>query len=144
MRTRVNKTVNRTDRLNPEFQREIYDIITRRLKNPLVTEMFSVLRVDCTKDLSHAKVYISVYSASEEKKNATFNAIKSDAKRFVTNFPAPCISAPCRNSISFWTILWNIPQKWINCFRKLLTATTKTAKRKKNKSVSIKSYIQTN
>ena len=81
MRTRVNKTVNRTDRLNPEFQREIYDIITRRLKNPLVTEMFSVLRVDCTKDLSHAKVYISVYSASEEKKNATFNAIKSDAKK---------------------------------------------------------------
>lgn len=81
MRTRVNKTVNRTDRLNPEFQREIYDIITRRLKNPLVTEMFSVLRVDCTKDLSHAKVYISVYSASEEKKNATFKAIKSDAKK---------------------------------------------------------------
>ena len=81
MRTRVNRTVERTDRLNPEFQREIYDIITRRLKNPLVTEMFSVLRVDCTKDLSHAKVYISVYSSSEEKKTATFNAIKADAKK---------------------------------------------------------------
>ena len=73
--------VGRTDRLNAEFKKEIYEIISRRLKNPLVTEMFSVLRVDCTKDLSHAKVYVSVFSGSEEKRAATFNAIKADAKK---------------------------------------------------------------
>lgn len=81
MRTRANKSVSRTDRLNAEFKKEIYEIISRRLKNPLVTEMFSILRVDCTKDLSHAKVYVSVFSMSDEKRAATFNAIKADAKK---------------------------------------------------------------
>mgnify|MGYP004575715227 FL=1 len=81
MRTRANKSVSRTDRLNAEFKKEIYEIISRRLKNPLVTEMFSILRVDCTKDLSHAKVYVSVFSTSDEKRAATFNAIKADAKK---------------------------------------------------------------
>ena len=74
-------SINRNDRLNSEFQKEIYDIISRRLKNPLVTEMFSILRVDTSRDLSHAKVYISIYSTSEEKKTATFNAISGDAKK---------------------------------------------------------------
>lgn len=73
--------ISRNDRLNGEFQKEIYEIISRRLKNPLVTEMFSVLRVDSSRDLSYAKVYISVYSKNEEKKAATFNAIAADAKK---------------------------------------------------------------
>ncbi|MBE7087196.1 MAG: 30S ribosome-binding factor RbfA [Clostridiales bacterium] len=72
---------NRTEKLNGEFQKEIYEIITRRLKNPLITEMISILRVDTSKDLSHAKVYVSVFSTSPEKCLATFNAIKDDAKR---------------------------------------------------------------
>lgn len=78
---RARSNVSRTDRLNGEFQREIYDIITRKLKNPLITEMFSVIAVDTSKDLSHAKVYISVYSKNQEKKVVTFNAIKEDAKK---------------------------------------------------------------
>ena len=73
--------ISRNDRLNGEFQKEIYEIISRRLKNPLVTEMFSILRVDASRDLSHAKVYISVYSADENKKKTTFEAIKADAKK---------------------------------------------------------------
>lgn len=73
--------ISRNDRLNGEFQKEIYEIISRRLKNPLVTEMFSVLRVDSSRDLSYAKVYISVYSKDEAKKTATFNAIVADAKK---------------------------------------------------------------
>ena len=73
--------VNRNDRLNGEFQKEIYEIITRRLKNPLVTEMFSIMKVDSSRDLSYAKVYVSVYSKDEQKKQATFNAISADAKK---------------------------------------------------------------
>ncbi len=72
---------NRQDRLNSELQKEIYEIIARKLKNPLITEMFSVLKVDCSKDLSYAKVYISVYSTDKEKSERTFSAIKEDAKR---------------------------------------------------------------
>ncbi|MBR1968688.1 MAG: 30S ribosome-binding factor RbfA [Clostridia bacterium] len=78
---RRNNGVNRNDRLNGEFQKEIYEIISRRLKNPLVTEMFSILRVDCSRDLSSAKVYVSVYSKNEEKRKITFDAIKADAKK---------------------------------------------------------------
>ena len=75
------KKINRNDRLNGEFQKEIYEIITRRLKNPLITEMFSILAVDASRDLSYAKVYVSVYSKNEEKKKTTFEAIKADAKK---------------------------------------------------------------
>ncbi len=73
--------VPRNDRLNGEFQKEIYDIISRKLKNPLITEMFSVVRVDASKDLSYAKVYISVYSTDQNKKDITFKAIQADAKK---------------------------------------------------------------
>ena len=73
--------INRNDRLNGEFQKEIYDIIKRKLKNPLVTEMFSVTSVDASKDLSYAKVYISIFSTSTEKKQTTFDAISGDAKK---------------------------------------------------------------
>lgn len=77
----MQRKVSRSDRLNAEFQKEIYDIISRKLKNPLVTEMFSIIAVDTSRDLSHAKVYVSVYSTNEEKKKATFEAISSDAKK---------------------------------------------------------------
>ena len=73
--------VSRNDRLNGEFQKEIYEIIQRKLKNPLVTEMFSITKVDASRDLSHAKVYVSVFSTNQEKKDATFEAIKQDAKK---------------------------------------------------------------
>jgi ribosome-binding factor A len=77
----MQRKVSRSDRLNAEFQKEIYEIISRKLKNPLVTEMFSIIAVDTSRDLSHAKVYVSVYSTNEEKKNATFEAISNDAKK---------------------------------------------------------------
>ena len=78
---RRNSGISRTDRLNGEFQKEIYDIIARKLKNPLVTEMFSILRVDATSDLSSAKVFVSIYSKDEQKRITTFKAIEADAKK---------------------------------------------------------------
>lgn len=78
---RRNSKISRNDRLNGEFQKEIYEIISRRLKNPLITEMFSIVRVDASRDLSHAKVFVSVYSTDENKKKTTFDAIVADAKK---------------------------------------------------------------
>lgn len=79
----VNKrrNVSRTDRLNEEFKREISDIIARRLKNPYITEMVSVMRVDTSADLKHANVFVSVFSKDEQKKISTFAAVKSEAGR---------------------------------------------------------------
>ena len=78
---RRNNGISRSDRVNSELQKEIYEIISRKLKNPLITEMFSILAVDCASDLSFAKVYVSVFSPNKEKSKATFDAIKGDAKR---------------------------------------------------------------
>jgi ribosome-binding factor A len=77
----MKSNVSRTDRLNAELQREIYEIISKKLKNPFITEMFSVLSVDASKDLKHAKVFISVYSTNAERKERTYLAIKEEAKR---------------------------------------------------------------
>ena len=73
--------VSRTDRLNSEFKKEIYEIIARRLNDPAITEMVSVMKVDVSRDLSTAKVFVSIFSKSEEKRDMTFNAIKANAKR---------------------------------------------------------------
>ncbi len=78
---RRTSNISRSDRLNSELKKEIYEIIARKLKNPLITEMFSILAVDCTNDLSYAKVYVSVFSTDKEKSKTTFEAIKSDAKK---------------------------------------------------------------
>ncbi|MBP5466791.1 MAG: 30S ribosome-binding factor RbfA [Clostridia bacterium] len=71
----------RVEKLSGEYRKEIYDIITRKVKDPFITEMFSILDVVVSRDLSHAKVYVSIYSKNEEKKNATFSAIKNNAKK---------------------------------------------------------------
>ena len=61
----------RTDRLNSEFRKLIYDVIKNRINSTDITEMFSVTEVDVSPDLKHAKVYISVYSTDEEKAKKT-------------------------------------------------------------------------
>ncbi len=81
MKKANNSGVSRCDKMNAVLKKEISDIITRKLKNPLITEMWSILDVDVSKDFSYAKVYISVFSVSAEKKKATFDAIVRDAKR---------------------------------------------------------------
>ena len=70
--------VKRTVKLNAEYQKALSEII-RRLKNPLITEMVSVLRVDTSDDLSHAKVYLSVFSFDSVKKETTFKEIERSA-----------------------------------------------------------------
>ena len=89
--------VSRVDRLNGEFQKEIYDIIARKLKNPLVTEMFSILRVDASSDLSSAKVFVSIYSKDEQKRTTTFKAIEADAKKSALNLQRLFVRAPFPN-----------------------------------------------
>ena len=67
--------VKRTDRINSELRKLIYDVIKNKLMLPDVTEMFTISEVDCSPDLKHAKVYVSVYSTCEEKRKKTYDAI---------------------------------------------------------------------
>lgn len=69
----------RTERLNSEFKKEISEIIARRLNDPAITEMVSVTEVKVSRDLSHAKVFLSVFSTDDKKKEKTFAAICKNA-----------------------------------------------------------------
>jgi len=51
----------RSGRINEEIRKEISDIIRNQVRDPRLTAMVSVTRVDVTKDLRYAKVYISIF-----------------------------------------------------------------------------------
>ena len=66
---------NRTEKLNAEFKRYISELLVRKVKDPRITEMFTILDVNCDKELSSAKVYVSIFSTNSEKAAQTFLAI---------------------------------------------------------------------
>lgn len=66
---------NRIEKLNAEFRRYIAEILTKKVKDPRITEMFTVTEVLCDKELETAKVFVSIYSTDPEKGAATFRAI---------------------------------------------------------------------
>ncbi len=57
---------HRIDRVNSELKKSIMEII-RRLKDPRITSMVSVLEVDTSRDLETAKVYVSCYGGNAEE-----------------------------------------------------------------------------
>ncbi len=72
--------VSRTARLNGEYQKEIC-VLLRRLHSSRsdFKGLVSVTEADVAPDLKTAKIYISIYAATEEEKNRTFAIIKESA-----------------------------------------------------------------
>lgn len=70
--------VQRTDRLNSLLKEVISEVIKRDVRNPHVNELVTVTRVQISKDLHYAKVYISVIG-TEQDKAETLDALKSAA-----------------------------------------------------------------
>lgn len=68
----------RTDRLNSLLKEVISEVIRKDVRNPHVNELVTVTRVDITKDLHYAKVYISVIG-DERTKAETLAALQSAA-----------------------------------------------------------------
>lgn len=58
---------NRIARVNDEMLREISNVIRSELKDPRVSAMTSVTKVDTASDLSHAKVYVSILGDDSQK-----------------------------------------------------------------------------
>jgi len=69
----------REQRLAGEFRKNIYEILTTKVKDAEICEMFSIQGVEVTNDLKHAKVFVSVFSGTEASKARTFAAIKNAA-----------------------------------------------------------------
>lgn len=85
----------RTDRLNSLLKEVISDVIRKDVRNPHVNELMTVTRVEITKDLRHAKVFISVIGSEAEKEKtvralqtaAGFIAVTSSKKVVMRYFP---------------------------------------------------------
>lgn len=69
----------RGGRINEEVKKEISALIREEIKDPRLTAMISVTAVKVTKDLSYAKVYVSIFCKDEEEKNSNFEALKNAA-----------------------------------------------------------------
>lgn len=69
--------------LSAEFKRALSDIIRNDIKDPRVSEMTSVTRVELTRDLMYAKAYISVYD-TEKKKKSTIETL-THAEHYIKN-----------------------------------------------------------
>lgn len=86
---------NRTDRLNSNLKEVISEVIREDVKNPHIRGILTVTNVEITKDLHHAKVYISIIGTDQEKQEtmkaltsaAQFIAVNSSKKVVMRYFP---------------------------------------------------------
>jgi ribosome-binding factor A len=87
--------IDRTVRLNSLLKEVISEVIKRDVHNPHVNTLMTVTQVEITKDLHHAKVYISVIGTPEQKQEtikalqsaAGFIAVQSSKKVVMRYFP---------------------------------------------------------
>ena len=68
-------THNRIDRISEEVRRELDRIIRDELNDPRISGTFSITRVEVTRDLRYARVFVSVLE--EERRKPLLDALKS-------------------------------------------------------------------
>lgn len=71
----------RLNRISEEVKRVVSELIYNGLKDPRVNSMTTVTKVEVTRDLRYAKIYVSVFGNKEEKEN-TLSGLES-AKGFI-------------------------------------------------------------
>lgn len=71
-------TKYRSGRINEEMKKEISNIIQNDIRDPRLSAMISVTKVDVTKDLRYAKVYVSIFGKDEEKQES-ISALKNSS-----------------------------------------------------------------
>jgi ribosome-binding factor A len=66
----------RSGRINEEMKKELAALVMTDIRDPRLTAMVSITEVEVTKDLSYAKVYVSIFGTEKEKADS-LNAIKN-------------------------------------------------------------------
>lgn len=71
----------RGERLASEFRKEIYAVISGKLKSrfPGLSAIISVTAADVAPDLKSAKIYLSIYDADKERAEYTYKTICENA-----------------------------------------------------------------
>ena len=59
----------RPGRLSEVMQQELSDILRKQVKDPRIAEFCTIMRVDVSKDLRHAKVSVSIMGDEVQQKN---------------------------------------------------------------------------
>jgi ribosome-binding factor A len=88
--------IKRTDRLNSLLREVIAEVVMQEVRNPKVNSLVTIKKVDITKDLHQAKVYISLIGSPKEKEQtlkalqsaASFISIQASKKVVMRHFPA--------------------------------------------------------
>ena len=73
----------RIERINSQLRSEISKMILTDIKDPRISGVVSITRVETTGDMSYAKVFVSVYGSDTDKRN-TLKAMSS-ARGFIQN-----------------------------------------------------------
>lgn len=71
----------RVSRISEEVKKVVSELIYNGLKDPRVNSLTTVTKVEVTRDLRYAKIYVSVFGDKEEKEN-TIKGLES-AKGFI-------------------------------------------------------------
>ncbi|MBP1918512.1 30S ribosome-binding factor RbfA [Youngiibacter multivorans] len=66
----------RSGRINEEMKKELASLVMTDIRDPRLTAMVSITEVEVTKDLSYAKVYVSIFGTEKEKADS-LEAIKN-------------------------------------------------------------------
>lgn len=92
----MNKRIERLDSL---LKKVISRVIIKEVQNPHISKLSSITKVEITKDLRLAKVYVSIIGTETEKKD-TMKALKKSAG-FIAVQAAKKISIKYFPSLSF-------------------------------------------
>jgi ribosome-binding factor A len=69
----------RPDRVAEAIREEVATFLAEGVKDPRVVGLITVTGVDVTRDLRHAKVFVSILGVSDEEKAGTFEGLASVA-----------------------------------------------------------------
>lgn len=88
----------RSDRIAETIREVISSILLREINDPRI-QFVSVMRVEVSSDLQHAKIFVSIIG-SDEKKQEAFEGLKS-ARGFIQRKLGKRIRLRCTPEISF-------------------------------------------
>ena len=97
----MNKEYARFDRLAQQMQQEMALILQRDIKDPRLHTMITVSDVNVSKDLSHAKIYVTFLGLDADKVALNLQ-ILNDASGFIRSLIAKRIQARIVPTVHFY------------------------------------------